>query len=56
MKGGLGTKPGIARVLGLAPRSDPMGLEREHPLPADQTTAETYKLATVRMLKVFARR
>ena len=39
IKGGLGTKPGIARVLGLAPRSDPMGLERERPLPPDQTTA-----------------
>ena len=35
IKGGLGTKPGIARVLGLAPRSDPMGLERERPLPAE---------------------
>ncbi len=53
MKGGLGTKPGIARVLGLAPRSDPMGLEREHPLAADQTTAETYKVATIRMTKAF---
>ncbi|MGP0067791.1 MAG: ArnT family glycosyltransferase [Isosphaeraceae bacterium] len=52
-KGGLGTKPGIARVLGLAPQSDPMGLEREHPLPPDQSTAETYRSATVRMLKVF---
>ena len=52
-KGGLGTKPGIARVLGLAPRSDPMGLEREHPLSPDQTTAETYKLATIQMLRVF---
>jgi 4-amino-4-deoxy-L-arabinose transferase-like glycosyltransferase len=53
VKGGLGTKPGIARVLGLAPRSDPMGLEREHPLPPDQSTAETYKVATIRMLRVF---
>ena len=53
LKGGLGTKPGIARVLGLAPRSDPMGLERERPLLADQTTAETYRIAAVRMAKAF---
>ncbi len=53
LKKGLGTKPGIARVLGLAPRSDPMGLEREHPLPADQTLARTYELATVRMARAF---
>jgi hypothetical protein len=53
LKGGLGTKPGIARVLGLTPPSDPLGLEREKPLPLDQTTFETYRMATIRMLKVF---
>jgi 4-amino-4-deoxy-L-arabinose transferase-like glycosyltransferase len=53
IKGGLGTKPGIARVLGLAPRSDPMGLERENPLPADQTVGETYRIATERMIRAF---
>jgi 4-amino-4-deoxy-L-arabinose transferase-like glycosyltransferase len=52
VKGGLGTKPGIARVLGLAPRSDPLGLERERPLPPDQTTAETYRIAIRQMFKV----
>ena len=46
IKGGLGTKPGIARVLGLAPRSDPMGLEREQPLQPGQTDLETYQIAT----------
>ena len=51
IKGGLGTKPGIARVLGLAPRSAPLALERERPLPPDQTSFETYHQATVRMLK-----
>jgi Dolichyl-phosphate-mannose-protein mannosyltransferase len=51
-KGGIGTKPGIARVLGLAPRSDPMGLERERPLSADQSTLETYRIASARMTKV----
>ena len=53
LKGGLGTKPGIARVLGLAPRSDPMGLERERPLPPGQTISETYRLATSRMIEKF---
>ena len=51
IKGGLGTKPGIARVLGLAPESAPLALEREQPLPPDQTSFETYRQATVRMLK-----
>jgi len=52
LKGSVGTKPAIARVLGLAPGSHPQGLERERPLPADQTTLETYRLATERMLRV----
>ena len=52
LKGGVGTKPAVARVLGLAPSSHPQALERERPLPPDQTTLETYRLATVRMLRV----
>jgi hypothetical protein len=53
LKGGVGTKPGIAKVLGLAPPSDPWALDREKPLPPDQTNFETYRIATSRMLKVF---
>jgi 4-amino-4-deoxy-L-arabinose transferase-like glycosyltransferase len=53
LKGGLGTKPGIARVLGLAPRCDPIGLERERPLPPGQSTLETYQIATGRMARAF---
>ena len=52
MKGGPGTKPAIARVLGLAPASPPDALERERPLPADQSVLTTYLLATGRMLRV----
>jgi 4-amino-4-deoxy-L-arabinose transferase-like glycosyltransferase len=52
-KGGLGTKPGVARVLGLEPGSQPLALERERPLPDGQTPLETYRIATVHMLKVF---
>jgi 4-amino-4-deoxy-L-arabinose transferase-like glycosyltransferase len=51
LKGGLGTKPGIARVLALAPRSQPLALERESPLPAGQTTIATYQLAVVRVIR-----
>lgn len=51
MKGGLGTKPGIARVLGLAPKSDAMALERERPLPAGQSTLETYRIAAGKMIE-----
>ncbi|WP_254053342.1 ArnT family glycosyltransferase [Singulisphaera sp. GP187] len=51
-KGGLGTKPSIARLLGTAPKSDAMAIERERPLAPNQTTLETYRMATRRMLKV----
>jgi hypothetical protein len=53
LKGGLGTKPGVARVLGLAAQAQPLALEREKPLPLGQTTFDTYRIATVRMFKAF---
>jgi hypothetical protein len=53
LKGGLATKPPIARVLGLASQAEPLALEREAPLPPGQGTVETYRLATIRMLQVF---
>ena len=46
MKGGLGTKPAIARLLGTAPKSAPTAVERQRPLDPDQSTATTYLLAT----------
>ena len=52
LKGGLGTKPGIGRVLGLVPDLPPQSLGRESPLPPNQTRWETYQIATGRMLKV----
>jgi 4-amino-4-deoxy-L-arabinose transferase-like glycosyltransferase len=45
MKGGLGTKPSVARLLGTAPRSAPHAVERQRPLDPDQTAARTYALA-----------
>jgi len=51
-KGGIGTKPSIARLIGTAPVSAPTALERERPLPADQTALDTYRQAIHRMWKV----
>jgi Dolichyl-phosphate-mannose-protein mannosyltransferase len=53
IKGGVGTKPGIARVLGLAPQAQPLALERGKPVPPGQSTYRTYRLATYRMIKAF---
>jgi hypothetical protein len=52
IKGGLGTKPGIGRVLGLVPDLPPESLGRESPLPPDQTRWETYRIAIGRALRV----
>ena len=53
VKGGLATKPPIARVLGFTPQAQPLALEREAPLPPGQTALETYRLAAIRVLEVF---
>ncbi len=53
LKGGLGTKPGIARVLGLAPGADALALEREKPVPEGQTTFERYATSGIRAIKAF---
>ncbi len=45
LKGGLGTKPSIARLLGTAPRSAPGAVERERPPKEGQTEVMTYILA-----------
>jgi 4-amino-4-deoxy-L-arabinose transferase-like glycosyltransferase len=51
MKGGLGTKPAIARLLGTAPRSHPSAVERMRPLDPNQSMAKTYGLATKAMFE-----
>jgi hypothetical protein len=53
LEGSAGTHPAVARVLGLAEPVDAMALEREVPLPAEQSTKKTYGIATVRMLQAF---
>jgi len=45
-KGGLATKPAVARVLGIGPKSAANAVERERPLDPNQTTAQTYLKAT----------
>jgi hypothetical protein len=50
-RGGLGTKPAVARLLGTAGRSPAMAVERERPLDPDQTSLETYALAARAMAR-----
>lgn len=45
LKGGIGTKPSIARLLGTAPRSSAHAVERQRPLEPDQDPAKTTILA-----------
>lgn len=44
-KGGIGTKPAIARLIGTAPESPPDAVERSRPLDPNQSVAETYQRA-----------
>lgn len=46
MKGGLGTKPAVARILGTAPKSAADAVERSRPLDPNQSTLKTYTVAT----------
>jgi len=45
MKGGIGTKPAVARLLGTAPKSTTMAIERERPLDPDQTALKSLAVA-----------
>jgi hypothetical protein len=45
IKGGIGTKPSIARLVGTAPKSLPQAVERQQPLDPEQTAVETGALA-----------
>jgi hypothetical protein len=52
-KGGIGTRPAIARLIGTAPPADAQALERDRPLPPDQTLFETYLVAVRRVGQAF---
>ena len=45
MKGGIATKPAVARLLGVSARSGAMAVERERPLDPDQLILTTYFVA-----------
>ena len=45
MKGGLATKPAVAKLLGTTAKSAPTAVERERPLNPDQTSTQTMILA-----------
>jgi hypothetical protein len=45
IKGGVGTKPAVARLLGLSPPSRPDAVERERPLDPRQSTYDTFVLS-----------
>ena len=45
-KGGLSTKPAVGRVLGTAPKSAALAVERQRPLDPGQTPAQAYLQAT----------
>jgi hypothetical protein len=52
-KGGIGTRPAIARLIGTAPAADADALERDRPLPPGQTSLETYLVAVRRVGQAF---
>jgi 4-amino-4-deoxy-L-arabinose transferase-like glycosyltransferase len=45
LKGGIGTKPAVARLLGTAPKSAAMAVERERPLDPDQSAWKAFATA-----------
>ncbi len=46
-KGGIGTKPAVARLLGLAPPSEPSAVERERPLETDASPVDVWSAAAL---------
>jgi len=53
LKGGVGTRPAIARLIGTAPHADPLSLERDKPLDTNQTMLQTYGVAVWRVVRAF---
>ena len=50
-KGGIGTRPAVARLIGTVPEAPPQALERERPLAPGQTVGQTYAIAAGRVVK-----
>jgi Dolichyl-phosphate-mannose-protein mannosyltransferase len=53
IKGGLTSKPSVARLLGTAPSSSAHAVERQRPLAENQSTAKTWCLAGQAVFKAF---
>jgi hypothetical protein len=53
VKGGIGTRPAIARLIGTAPHADALALERDRPLDANQTALQMYGLAIWKVARAF---
>jgi hypothetical protein len=51
LKGGMGTKPSVARLLGTRPQSDASAVERSRPLDPRQGALKTYALAAKAVVK-----
>ena len=45
IKGGIGTKPAVARLFGLAPKSSAMAVERERPLDPEQSAVKALAMS-----------
>jgi len=54
LKGGIGTKPAVARLFGMAPKSSATAIERERPLDADQSAAKALATACRGMFRAVA--
>jgi hypothetical protein len=51
VKGGIGTRPAVARLIGTEPEAPPEALERDRPLEPGQTALRTYTIALGRVFK-----
>jgi hypothetical protein len=54
IRGGIGTKPAVARLFGLAPKAPAMAVERDRPVDEDQTAVKTFALAVKAMIRAVA--
>jgi hypothetical protein len=54
LRGGIGTKPAVARLFGLAPKAPAMAVERDRPISDEQSAAMTFGLAARAMFRAIA--
>lgn len=54
LRGGIGTKPAVARLFGLAPKAPAMAIERDRPIDEEQSAVTTFALAVRAMFRAVA--